>query len=283
MSSPSLQEIVCCMGRPVAANPRQYIIEKAFAAAGLDWRYLTVEVSAEQLPDAMRGMRAMGFRGANLTAPHKAAVTEHLDRLGPAARCSGEANCILRDDDELVGDNTVGMGLLRSLREVAEPADQRVVILGDGPSARAIAAELAGSAVAEIVVGSRSGRDGGEMVDLVSELGGAPAKLLLWEDGFEIPEDVDVVISAADESAEPDRPNVGTVEFGSIRSGMIVADIRAISASTPLLTEAAKRGCVTIDGLHVLANQVAACFSIWTGTEPDLSLMREALEEFLGI
>lgn len=271
------------MGHPVAANPRQYIIEKAFAAAGLDWRYLTVEVSAEQLPDAIRGMRAMGFRGANLTAPHKAAATEHLDRLGAAARLSGEVNCISRDGDELVGDNTVGDGLLRSLREVAEPADKRAVILGDGRSARAIAVELARSGVVEIVVGTRSGRAGGEMVDLLGELGGAPARLHLAEDAFEIPEDVDLVVSAGDESPDSESAPGVDVDFSSIRSGMIVADIRAISASTPLLTEAAKRGCVTIDGLHVLANQVAACFAIWTGIEPDLSLMREALEEFLGI
>ena len=80
MSSIS-QEIVCCLGQPVAGNPTQYMMEQAFAAAGLDWRYLTCEVPPEKLADAIKGLRALGFKGANLTIPHKVAVIEHLDEL----------------------------------------------------------------------------------------------------------------------------------------------------------------------------------------------------------
>ena len=72
--SPPIQEIVAVFGQPVAGNPTQYMMEKAFAQVGLDWRYLTLEVAPEDLGDAIRGMRAMGFRGCNLTIPHKVAV-----------------------------------------------------------------------------------------------------------------------------------------------------------------------------------------------------------------
>src|SRR2546423_14691272 len=91
-SSPPSQEVVCCLGQPVAGNPTQYMMEKAFAAAGLDWRYLTCEVPPEKLADAMRGLRALGFKGANFTIPHKVAVIPPLDPLSPAPDPMAAAN-----------------------------------------------------------------------------------------------------------------------------------------------------------------------------------------------
>src|SRR5688572_12785383 len=106
MSSNSLQQVVCCLGQPVAGNPTQYMLEKAFAAAGLDWEYLTCEVPPEKLADAIKGVRALGFKGANLTIPHKVEVIRHLDQLSPAAELAGAVNCVNRVDDTLVGENT---------------------------------------------------------------------------------------------------------------------------------------------------------------------------------
>jgi shikimate dehydrogenase len=96
VSNPAIQDIVSCMGQPVAGNPTQFMMERAFAAAGLEWRYLTLEVSPAQLPDAVRGMRAMGFRGGNFTIPHKVAVVPLLDGLTPSAELMGAVNCVYR-------------------------------------------------------------------------------------------------------------------------------------------------------------------------------------------
>ena len=112
------------LGQPVAGNPTQYIMEKAFAKAGLDWRYLTLEVAPIDLADAVRGLRAMGFRGCNLTIPHKVAVIRHLNRLSEAAELMGAVNCVHRVGDELVGENTDGKGFVQSLRELADPSRQ---------------------------------------------------------------------------------------------------------------------------------------------------------------
>ena len=81
----SLQETTFLFGQPVAGNPTQFMIERAFAAAGLDWRYLTLEIAPEFLGDAVRGARAMGFRGGNVTMPYKVAVIEFLDELTEGA------------------------------------------------------------------------------------------------------------------------------------------------------------------------------------------------------
>ena len=166
MSQP-LQEIVCCMGQPVRGNPTQFMMEKAFSQASLDWRYLTLEVPPGQLAPAVQGMRAMGFRGGNFTIPHKVAVIQHLDGLSPAAELMGAVNCVNRSGDKLIGENTDGKGFVQSLREITDPKDKRVVILGAGGAARAIAVELGLSGAAEITIVNRSLQRGEELAGLL--------------------------------------------------------------------------------------------------------------------
>jgi shikimate dehydrogenase len=109
-------ELCSLFGQPVAENPTVAMIEPAFRTLGLDWRYLTIEVAPADLADAVRGFRAMGFRGGNCTLPHKVAVVPLLDELTPAARAIGAVNCIVRRGDRLVGENTDGKGFLQSLQ-----------------------------------------------------------------------------------------------------------------------------------------------------------------------
>src|SRR5690606_29665959 len=142
LTDSGLQTICACLGQPVAGNPTQYMMERTFAALDLDWRYLTLEVPPHYLGDAIRGMRAMGFRGGNVTKPHKMAVIQHLDGTSEAAGLMGAVNCIDRQGDQLIGENTDGKGFVQSLQEVTDPKDKRVVILGAGGAARAIAVEL---------------------------------------------------------------------------------------------------------------------------------------------
>src|SRR4051812_23583389 len=168
MSSPSLQEVVCCLGQPVAGNPTQYMMEKAFSAAGLeDWKYLTCEVPPEKLAEAMAGIRALGFTGANFTIPHKVAVIQYLDSLSPAAELAGAVNCVNRVGDKLHGDNADGKGFYQSLRETCDPAGLNVAIMGAGGAARAIAVELALAGANEITIINRSVQPGQALVDLL--------------------------------------------------------------------------------------------------------------------
>src|SRR3954468_2465213 len=137
-----LQGLVGVFGNPVAENPTQAMIEPAFAELGLDWRYLTVEVHPEDLGDAVRGARAMGWRGFNCTIPHKVAVVPLLDRLSPAAEAIGAVNRVVIQDGELVGDNADGKGCLQPVEAVRPARGLRVLILGAGGAARAIGVEL---------------------------------------------------------------------------------------------------------------------------------------------
>jgi len=282
VAAPSLQEIVCCMGQPVAGNPTQFMMERAFAAAGLDWRYLTLEVSPAALPDAVRGMKAMGFKGGNFTIPHKVAVIPFLDGLSEAAELMGAVNCANRHEGRLMGENTDGKGFVQSLRSLTDPQGKRVVVLGAGGAARAIAVELGLSHAAEITIVNRGEQRGQSLVDLLNSRVKVPATLVKLSGDYAIDPAADIFINATSIGLGDANARV-PVALSSLRQGLIVADVIFNPAQTRLLREARDHGCQTLDGLGMLVNQAVIAFKIWTGRDPDATLMREALEEFLAV
>jgi shikimate dehydrogenase len=282
VSNPAIQDIVSCMGQPVAGNPTQFMMERAFAAAGLEWRYLTLEVSPAQLPDAVRGMRAMGFRGGNFTIPHKVAVVPLLDGLTPSAELMGAVNCVYRQQDKLIGDNTDGKGFVKSLRDITDPAAKEIVILGAGGAARAIAVELALTKPASVTIVNRSPERGEELAVLLREKVGIAASSTAWQGDYLIPASTQILVNATSIGLGDEQARV-PVDVGSLTAEMIVADVIFNPPQTRFLRDAAARGCRTLDGLGMLVNQAVIGFKIWTGVDPDPRVMREALEEYLEI
>jgi len=250
--------------------------------AGLDWRYLTLEIGPESLADAIRGLRAFGFRGANVMAPHKGPVREHLDDLSDAARLIEAVSCVNRQDDRLIGENTDGKGFMGSLREVTDPAGKRVVVLGAGNAARAIAVELGLAGVAEVTVVNRSEPRAADLVRLLSSRVGIASKLVVLEGDFAVAEETDILVNATP-IGMGDGEARGPLNMKTLRAGQVVADVVYNPPETRLLREAAQRGCKTIDGLGMLVHQALVIFKIWTGLDADAGTVREALEEFLGL
>jgi shikimate dehydrogenase len=275
------QELVALFGRPVDENPTQAMIEAAFAAAGLDWRYLTIEVAPGDLADAVRGARAMGFRGFNCTIPHKIAVVEHLDRLSRAAELIGAVNTVVRRGDELAGENTDGAGFLAALRARRDPAGARVVVLGAGGAARAIAVELALAGAAAITIVNRGAERGRELGDVLSGLVG---ELHLAElgAGYPVPAAADLVVNATSIGLYPDVAAKVPLDLGEVAGRALVADVIPNPPETRFLREAAALGCETLDGLEMLVEQGRIGFHLWTGVEPDADVMREALRRALA-
>jgi shikimate dehydrogenase len=282
VSSPAVQETVAVFGQPVAGNPTQYMMEKAFADVGLEWRYLTLEVAPENLADAVRGMRAMGFRGCNLTIPHKVAVIQYLDRTSEAAALMGAVNCVNRVGDELVGENTDGKGFVQSLREVTDPAGRVVVILGAGGAARAIAVEVGLAGAARITVVNRGEARGRELATLIGEKVGVAAQFVHWQGDFRVPPETEVLINATSIGLGDAAARVPLV-VDTLEADMVVADVIFNPPQTRLICDARERGCQTLDGLGMLVNQAVIAFKIWTGQDARAEVMRDALEEFLGL
>lgn len=270
------------MGQPVGGNPTQYMMEKAFAKAGLDWRYLTLEVSAERLADAMRGLRAMGFRGGNFTVPHKVAVIEHLDDLSEAARLMGAVNCVNRQGDQLFGENTDGKGFVQALQDTTDPAGKNVVIFGAGGAGRAIAVELGLTKAAHITIVNRSAERGQPLVDLLNDRLQVPSTLVPLDGDYQLPEDAQLVINTTSIGMGDPEARV-PLAVDTLRAELVVADVTFNPPETRLIRDAKRRGCSTVDGLGMLVNQAVISFKLWTGVEPDAGTMRDALEEFLGL
>ncbi len=277
-----LQEITACIGQPVAGNPTQYVMEKAYAKAGLDWRYLTLEVPAAGLTDAVRGMRALGFRGFNCTRPHKCTVIPLLDGTTQAAGLTGAVNCVFREGEKLIGENTDGKGFVESLRTLIDPLGKRVVILGAGGAARAIAVELGLSHVSHLTIVNRSAERGQELASLVHEKLSVPTDFVAWNGDYAIPAEAEVLINGTSIGLFDSSARV-PVDVNTHRAGRIVADVVFSPVDTRFLREARERGATTLDGLGMLVNQARLNFKIWTGVEPDAELMRDALEEYLCV
>ena len=284
------QELVGCYGFPVAENPTQAMIEPAFRAMGLDWRYLTLEVKPENLPAAVAGARAFGFQGFNCTIPHKVAVIEHLDGLGESARLMAAVNCVVRQDDgRLIGENTDGKGFVSSFRELADPKGKSMLLLGAGGAARAIGVEMALAGVSKITVLNRSEERGRELKALL--LGDdlalvAPdleeVEFQQWDGDVRAPEGTDIVVNATSIGLFPDVDARLALDIDSLTPEMVVADVIPNPPETRLVRDARARGCKVIDGLGMLVAQGVIGIEFWTGQSPDPAVMREGLEEVFG-
>jgi shikimate dehydrogenase len=273
-------ELVGVFGHPVAENPTIVMQEAGFKALGLNWRYLNIEVLPQDLERAVQGLRAMNFAGINCTIPHKVAVLEFLDEVAPDAKLMGAVNTIRREGNKLIGENTDGKGFIRALTEDAklEVAGKRVVVLGAGGAARAMTVELALNGATHITVVNRDQARGEALVKLLNENTPVKAEFVHWTEAYVVPEDTDILANATSIGLYPnvkDRPNL---EYNSIKPNMIVCDVIPNPPHTPFLQAAETRGAKTLDGLGILVYQGAIAFKMWTGFEPDVRVMREALE-----
>lgn len=273
------------MGDPVAGNPTQYMLEKAFAVADLDWRFLTFEVSAADFEAALAGARIFDFRGVMLAKPHRGKVGHYLKSMTDAARLSGQVNCLERRGDDLRGHNTEGQALRRLLDGNVTLKGVHATILGCGRLVKSLATELAlaGAAALEIVCLAPA-----EVEPLVKVVREDPqtatvgCRVTAWP------------TSGLITLADPCRLLINTTKIGRHDSdAKLPIDVSALSKdavvvdavynppSTRLMREARKAGMKTIDGLTLLVEQAAIAFEIWTGRKPDREAMREAVEEFL--
>ena len=282
------QELTGCFGFPVAENPTQAMIEPAYRAMGLDWRYLTLEVRPENLAAAVAGARAFGFRGFNCTIPHKVAVIEHLDGLGESASLMGAVNCVVNRDGKFIGENTDGKGFVASFRELADPQGKSMVLLGAGGAARAIGVEMALAGCSRITIVNRDekrGRDleelfGGKLRDAVKAMGRDLAvTYVLWQGDFRIPEGTDILVNATSIGLFPDVDARISLAMDTVTAGTIVADVIPNPPITRLVREAREKGCRVIDGLGMLVGQGVIGVEYWTGKTADAAVMRRGLEE----
>ncbi|ASL28763.1 shikimate dehydrogenase [Azotobacter chroococcum] len=263
---------------PAAENPTVAMVEAAYRHHGLDWRYINCEVAPQFLGDAVRGAKAMGWAGFNCSIPHKVAVIEHLDGLGPSAEIIGAVNTIVRRGDAFIGENTDGKGFVQAMREVVDPRGKSVMIFGAGGAARAVSVELALAGASHITVVNRSRDTGQTLVDLLNGKTPTSAELRLWNGTVAVPRDTDMLINATSIGLYPNVDQRLDLDLDSLHPGMVVADGIHNPPRTHLIRSAEARGCRVLDGLGMLVNQGVIGIKYWTGIDVDASVMRRALE-----
>jgi shikimate dehydrogenase len=264
------------LGEVVDGNPTEEMMQAAFEAAGLPWKYISIPVPAESFPAAFAAARALGFAGLHITKPFKIAAASLVDRLTPAAALIGAVNCIYAADGMLVGDNTDGRGLVRAVAPIVQVDGARVVVLGAGGAARAVAVELAMAGAIDVTIVNRS-RDAAQ--SLVAALGGlssVAARFLPWTTAITLQPETDLVVNATsigmlDAQERPD------VDLSALRESAVVADVVIAPSPTRFLLEADARGLRFVEGNEMLVKQAAISYEVWTSGLADESVLRTAL------
>ncbi|MCB0971371.1 MAG: shikimate dehydrogenase [Acidimicrobiales bacterium] len=264
--------IAAVIGDPVRHSRSPALIDAALVGLGLDWRFVAFEVAAGGGAAAVDAMRTLGLVGLSVTMPLKAEVIPALDRLAPAAEALGAVNCIARDGDELVGHNTDGDGLVRSLADDHDlaVAGRRCVVLGAGGAARSVVRALADAGAAQVVVANRTPARAEAAAALAGAVGavGGPAAVA----------EADVVVNATSVGmgADPTDTEAVPVDPALIQRDQAIVDLVYQPLVTPLLRAAAARGARPIDGLGMLVHQAALAVERWSGREPDVAAMAAA-------
>ena len=268
------------LGEIVDGNPTQEMLQAEFDAAGLPWTYVSIPVPRGSFAAAWVSARTLGFSGLHVTKPFKLEAAALADRLTPEAAAIGAVNCVIREGEELVGDNTDGRGLAHAVAAERPIAGSRVVVLGAGGAARAGAVELALAGASEVVVVGRTEEPARDLVAAVLRVG-VPAHYEPWVGTWPVPTGVDLLVNATSAGMlDPDeRP---AIDLGAADPGMVVADVVIAPRATGLLVDAAARGLATVHGNEMLVHQAAIGFDRWTGRPADLAVLRAALSEAMA-
>jgi shikimate dehydrogenase len=254
------------LGWPVGHSRSPLMHNAAFERLGMDdWRYVKLPVAPELFDETVRALPGSGYRGANVTIPHKQAALALADTRTAAAEAIGAANSLTFEHGAIEADNTDAPGFLGALGE--DPRGMRALVLGAGGAGRAVAWALR-EAGAEVTVWNRAPERARTLAD---DLGVTTCHLP--------PATCDLLVNATSVGLAPRLDEAQTLEaltLTSVDPPPTVVDLVYGTDPTPLLEWAARRGARTVDGLEVLVRQGALSFERWTGREAPLDVMRAA-------
>ena len=238
---------------------------------GIDGVYVPLSVAPDRLEQALRALPALGFRGTNLTIPHKVAALSIVDEVTETARRIGAVNTVVVEaDDRLVGDNTDGFGFMASLLAEETPwraSEGPAVLLGAGGAARAIAVALLDAAVPELRLVNRTVERAERLAeDLRHMADGIEIAVLPWEARAEALKDANLLVNTTSLGMEGQPPL--EIILDQLPAAALVTDIVYAPLETGLLAAARARKNPVVDGLGMLLHQGRPGFSAWFGVEP---------------
>jgi shikimate dehydrogenase len=263
------------LGSPILHSASPAMHNAAFAALGLNWRYLAFEVDPKNLRAAIEGARVMNFVGLNLTVPHKLLAVDMVDELDASAKAWGAVNTIKFENGRAIGFNTDANAIVTSLRDdlKVELRGAKVLLLGAGGAGRTAALKIAAENVVELFLMNRTVSKAEEVAAEIKKqfpsvkvsVGYPTAKVTL-------------VLNATSLGLKPeDVLPLDETQF-SLKQADAVYDMVYKPAETKLLAAAKVAGCRTAGGIGMLVHQGAKAFEIWAGQPAPVDEMRRAAE-----
>jgi shikimate dehydrogenase len=265
LSTTGETRLVGLIGDPVSHSLSPRMQNAAFAARGLDWAYVPLRVDGSRLEDAVAGLVALEFVGANVTIPHKTAVLAYCDELDEVAARAGSVNTLVVRDGRVLASTTDGPAVVG----LVDAQGATVLVLGAGGGAQAVATSLLDAGARSLTVAARDEERAHALVARLKTL--CPDRELAADDAWP-----PAAVAAMVVNATPIREEVVV----SLDGAEQVVDLAYNTDGTPTALVAAAReaGCErVVDGADVLLGQGAASFERWTGVEAPVEVMRAAV------
>jgi shikimate dehydrogenase len=269
------------MGDPIAHSMSPDIHNDAFEKENIEAVYHHFHVTKEGLNDAVKGMKALGIEGFNITIPHKTSIIPFLDEVDELAQAIGAVNTVVNKNGRFIGYNTDGKGFFKSLCDEisGDIKAKKTLVIGAGGAARAIYFTLVKEGVKQVDIANRTKERAAQLVsdcpyDKVS-------KALSIIEAEESLSQYDLIIQTTSSGMSPELDH-SPLKVDQLKTGAIVSDIIYNPLQTKLLREAAEKGAETQNGLGMFINQAALAFEIWTGIMPDTARMTDIVLNKLG-
>jgi len=256
------------IGSPIAHSKSPRLHRHWLAKYGIAGDYVPLHVEKDDLRDVLRVLPKMGFVGANVTIPHKAAALEIADQVSDRASLIGAANTLIfHEDGKIIADNTDGYGFLANLNQGApdwRPDLGPAAVLGAGGAARAVIVSLLDAGVPEILLANRTRTK----ADVLRSEFGSRVRVFEWVQAGNMIEAATTVVNTTSLGmlGSPDL----RVPLDGLQPGTVVTDLVYSPLRTHLLDEAEKAGCSVVDGLGMLLHQGVPGFERWFGVRPEV-------------
>jgi shikimate dehydrogenase len=279
------------IGHPVTHSLSPLMHNAALEAMGLDYVYVAFPIAPDRLDDAITGFAAIGVAGFNITIPHKQTIIPHLTEISDLAKSVGAVNTVWPTSSGWHGTNTDVDGFIAPLQAMARDWSQTTVLcLGNGGAARAVVAGAHHLGCRKIEVFGRNPEklqhfyESWQRSPLGAEL---HAKLFMhpWSDLATAIPQADLIVNTTPIGMHPnaDRSPLSQAEAAAISANAIAYDLIYIPYPTQFLQQARDQGAIAINGLEMLVQQGAAALQIWTQAAVPIAVMRQALQQHLGL
>jgi len=273
-------KILGIIGHPVGHSLSPAMHNSALSASGLNFVYVPFDVDPENLAVAVAGLRALGVAGFNVTIPYKTVIMPYLDGLDTSADLAGAVNTVKNEGGRLIGYNTDGNGLVRSVTSELgfKIGGASIAVIGAGGAARGAVAALCRAGAGKILIANRTSERASE---LVSYLGHRfpDTELSVVADVNQMDAclaEIDLLVNTT--SIGMDLDSIPFLKLSCLSRNARVYDMVYAPPMTPLLQEAVGLGLKAANGLGMLAAQGELAFTIWTGKIPPPGLMKSVLD-----